>query len=73
MKAELRKSRLLMVVAYLAGVGVLSLTVFVYGFVQALGGLAGQGQADLALASDRVASQLQRYREMALVIVDHPD
>lgn len=69
----MRRSRLLMVIAYLAGVGLLSLAVFVYGFVQALGGLAGQGQSDLALASDRVASQLQRYREMALVIVEHPD
>lgn len=62
-----------MVAAYLAGVAVLSACVFTYGFVQALGGLAGQGQSDLALASDRVASQLQRYRELAVVIADHPD
>ncbi len=42
------------------------------GYIRALDQLAAQGQADLALASDRVAGQLQRYRELAVLMSDHP-
>ncbi|HBZ44121.1 MAG TPA: C4-dicarboxylate ABC transporter [Maritimibacter sp.] len=35
--------------------------------------LAEQGEADLALASDRVTGQLFRYRELAVVLSRHPD
>lgn len=44
-----------------------------YGYGQALEALAKQGQADLALASDRVAGQLQRYRELAVLMAEHPE
>ena len=35
--------------------------------------LADQGRADLALATDRLTSQLLRYRELAVLLTDHPD
>ena len=31
-----------------------------------------RGRADLALASDRLASQLQGFRELAVLMADHP-
>ncbi|UWR20981.1 ATP-binding protein [Sulfitobacter sp. S190] len=34
--------------------------------------LAARGEADLALASDRLVGQLQRYRDLAVVMADHP-
>ncbi len=43
-----------------------------YGYLQALDQLAVQGRADLALASDRLMGQLQRYREVAVLLADHP-
>ena len=43
-----------------------------YAYLQALDQLALQGQADLALASDRLVGQLQRYRQMAVLLADHP-
>ncbi|MEO0936933.1 MAG: ATP-binding protein [Pseudomonadota bacterium] len=42
------------------------------GLARALDDIAQRGAADLALASDRVASQLQRYRELAVILADHP-
>ncbi len=35
--------------------------------------LEERGQADLALAGDRLLGQLQRYREMTVLMADHPD
>ncbi len=35
--------------------------------------LAERGQADLALAGDRLTGQLQRYREMTVLMADHPE
>lgn len=43
-----------------------------YSYVQALDQLARQGASDLALASDRLTGQLQRYRELAVLVADHP-
>lgn len=60
------------VVAFLALVAILSTGVFRYGYEQALGQLAKRGEADLALAVDRLGAQLQRYREMAVLLADHP-
>lgn len=34
--------------------------------------LSARGQADLALASDRLVGQLQRYRDLAVVMAAHP-
>ena len=35
--------------------------------------LAERGQADLALSGDRLTGQLQRFREMAVLMSDHPE
>lgn len=41
-------------------------------YFQALDQVALRGAADLALAVDRLGGQLQRYREMAVLMADHP-
>lgn len=43
-----------------------------YGYRQALDSLAKRSAADLALASDRVSTQLQIYQELAVIMADHP-
>ena len=43
-----------------------------YGYRQALDALAERSAADLALASDRVSTQLQIYQELAVLMVEHP-
>ena len=50
----------------------LSGAVWHYGYVQALGPLAARGQSDLELASERLVTQLQRFREFAVLSADHP-
>jgi len=47
-------------------------SVWSYGYRQALETLARQGEADLALASDRVSTQLQVYQELAVLMAEHP-
>ncbi|MCV2871154.1 ATP-binding protein [Defluviimonas sp. WL0050] len=39
----------------------------------ALARLEDRGRADLALAGDRLLGQLQRYREMTVLMADHPE
>lgn len=58
-----------MFVACVAG---LSGGVWRYATQQGLTQLSARGQADLALASDRLVGQLQRYRDLAVVMADHP-
>ncbi|MCK0148713.1 ATP-binding protein [Marivita sp. S6314] len=65
-------TRFAFVIAFLALVGALAAGVWRQGFVQALEPLEARGQADLALASDRLMAQLQRYREFAVLTADHP-
>lgn len=43
-----------------------------YGYRQALDNLAERSRADLALASDRVSTQLQVYQELAVLMTGHP-
>ena len=57
---------LLCVVLILAGV------VWRYGYRQGLDQLAARGQADLTLAGDRLVGQLQRYRDLAVTLTEHP-
>ena len=64
--------RLAFVVAFLAVVLALSGAVWRYGVNQALDQLAARGEADLALAGDRLVGQLQRYRDLAVTMADHP-
>ncbi|WP_299350201.1 ATP-binding protein [uncultured Shimia sp.] len=42
------------------------------GYGQALDQLAQRGEADLALAADRLTAQLQRYQELAVLLTSHP-
>ncbi len=50
----------------------ISVGVWRYGYLQALDQLSRQGAADLALASDRLVGQLERYRELSVLLADHP-
>jgi len=71
MKNGMRR-RVSLVLAYLAVVLVLAGAVWRYGYVQGLDQLEARGQADLALAGDRLVSQLQRYRDLAVLMAEHP-
>ena len=64
--------RLAAILAFLCVVAAIAFGVWRYGYYQALGQLARQGEADLALASDRLVGQRERYRELAVLIADHP-
>lgn len=57
---------------FLLGVGGLTAAVWRYGYLQALGQLEQRGEADLALASDRLVSQLQLYQALAVMTADRP-
>jgi len=61
-----------LVPVFVLAVAVLAAGVWRYGYVQALDQLARRGKADLALASDRLSTQLQVYRELAVLMADHP-
>ena len=58
---------------YLAAVAALGFGVWRYGWLQALDQLAARAESDLALASDRLSTQLQGYQEIAVIIADHPE
>jgi two-component system C4-dicarboxylate transport sensor histidine kinase DctB len=64
--------RALVVVLFLALVSGLGAFVWRSGYAQALTQLSARGQADLALASDRLVAELQRYRSIAVLLADHP-
>lgn len=64
--------RLVLILGFIAVVAAISGGVWRYGYVQALGQVAQRGEADLALASDRLISQLKRYQEVAVLLADHP-
>lgn len=64
--------RLGIILAFLTAVAAVSTGVWRYGYLQALNQLSRQGEADLALASDRLMSQLERYRGLAVLMADHP-
>lgn len=49
-----------------------SMSVWRFGLVQALEQTARRGEADLALASDRLLAQLRRYQELVVLMADHP-
>ncbi|WP_226621210.1 ATP-binding protein [Alloyangia pacifica] len=68
----LTRSRAAWLALTLAFVAALAGSVWHYGYLQALGPLAARGQSDLDLASDRLVTQLQRYREFAVLTARHP-
>ncbi len=64
--------RLILILAFLGVVATVAAGVWRYGYLQALDQMSLQGEADLALASDRLVGQLERYRELAVLMADHP-
>ncbi|NBT30715.1 MAG: sensor histidine kinase, partial [Rhodobacteraceae bacterium] len=66
------RNRIVMVVAFLALVAGFAGGLRWYAYGQALDQLNQRGQSDLALASDRLTGALQRYRELAVLLADHP-
>ncbi|WP_146344011.1 sensor histidine kinase [Phaeobacter marinintestinus] len=65
-------SRRNIILAFLLAVSLLATGVWRYGYLQALDQLAQRAEADLALASDRLSTQLQVYQELAVLTADHP-
>ncbi|MCX7560010.1 ATP-binding protein [Sulfitobacter sp. F26204] len=66
------RQRVAVVLAFVMIVAVLAGCVWRYAYQQGLDQLAARGQADLTLASDRLVGQLQRYRDLAVLMADHP-
>lgn len=66
------RHRIIAVVTFLVAVAVLSAGVGWVGYLSALDQLEQRGRSDLALASDRLTGELQRYRELAVFMADHP-
>ena len=66
------RPRLIAILAYLAAVAAIGVAVWWIALGAALGQLSDRGKADLSLASDRLVSQLQSYRELAVLLADHP-
>jgi two-component system, NtrC family, C4-dicarboxylate transport sensor histidine kinase DctB len=57
---------------FLLTVLALAAGVWRYAYFQGLDQLAARGEADLSLASDRLVGQLQRYRDLAVFLAEHP-
>lgn len=57
---------------FLLALAVVAGGVWRFGYGQALDQLARRGEADLALAADRLTAQLQRYQELAVLLSEHP-
>ncbi len=53
-------------------VGVLSWSVWSYGYRQAVSQLSEKAEADLELAADRLSTHLQVYQELAVLMAGHP-
>lgn len=64
--------RIWVIAAFLFAVGLLSATVWSYGYRQALAQLGQRAEADLELAADRLSTQMQVYQELAVLMAEHP-
>ncbi len=69
---EYRARRRTIVLGFVLAVSALATGVWRYGYLQALDQLAKRAEADLALASDRLSTQLQGFQELAVLMADHP-
>ena len=67
-----RIRRALRVLGFLALVTALALAVQHWGYRAALTDMSRRGAADLALASDRLTGELQRYRQLSVLTARHP-
>lgn len=65
--------RVIFLFVFVLSIASASMAVWRFSFIQALDQVAQKGQADLALASDRLIAQLRRYQELVVLTADHPD
>lgn len=65
-----RRSALILL--FVIAVAATSALLYRYSYRQELEQIAQRGQADLALAADRLRGELQRYRELSVYLADHP-
>lgn len=69
----LPRSPLFVIIApFLLAVGLITGAVWYYGYRAALSDLARRGSADMALVLGGLVSDLQRYRDQAVALADHP-
>ncbi|MGR3678090.1 MAG: sensor histidine kinase [Paracoccaceae bacterium] len=66
------RQRSWIILVFFGVVASLAAGVWTYGYRQALDQLALRAEADLALASDRLSTQLQIYQELAVLTASHP-
>ncbi|GAB5436364.1 MAG: sensor histidine kinase [Falsiruegeria mediterranea] len=66
------RQRSWIIVGFFGVVATLAAGVWTYGYRQALDQLGLRAEADLALASDRLSTQLQIYQELAVLTATHP-
>lgn len=64
--------RLMLVAPFVLLVGAMTAAVWHYGYRQALDELSRRGAADLALVLGGLVSDLQRYRDQAVALAEHP-
>jgi two-component system C4-dicarboxylate transport sensor histidine kinase DctB len=64
--------RVVLGVVFLVFVALMTAGIYYYAFGQALRQLERRGQSDLALAADRLAGQMQRYQDLAVLLAEHP-
>ena len=64
--------RAAIILAFLAAVALVCGAVWRMAYVAALEPLERRAEADLRLAADRLTSDLQRYKELAVLMADHP-
>ncbi len=65
-------NRIVAALIYLLAVAGFSGGVWWFALTSDLRALAQRGEADLSVASDRLVGQLQRFRELAVLLSDHP-
>lgn len=66
------RQRSWIIIVFFSVVTTLAVGLWSYGYRQALDQVALRAEADLALASDRLATQLQVYQELAVLTATHP-
>ncbi|MBB96306.1 MAG: C4-dicarboxylate ABC transporter [Rhodobacteraceae bacterium] len=69
---RIRQQNRAVVALFLAAVALLAALAGRAGYRQVLDQLALRGQSDMALAADSLTSQLQSFRELAVLMADHP-